>query len=97
MRDMTTIEWQFEFPADIQAEREVVFAAMDRAMSEGTVEAIRAAGALAWDWVTRHPEDYAVWDAGEPIAMLAEAMGIHGSTPQASEPTRALAGTLASR
>ncbi len=97
MRDMPTIEWQFEFPPEVQAEREIVLRAYDRAMNERTPEAIREAGALAWAWVTRHPEDYAVWDAGEPIAMLAEAMGIHGSDPQACPPTRALAGTLAAR
>lgn len=26
--------------------------------------------------MTRHPEDYAVWDAGEPIAMLADALEV---------------------
>lgn len=91
------IEWQFEFPPEVQAEREIVLMAYDRAMNERTPEAIRAAGVLGWDWVTRHPEDYAVWDAGEPIVMLAEAMGIHGSDLQASQPPRALAGTLAAR
>ena len=93
----TETEWQFEFPPDVQAEREIVLTAMDRAMTERSPEAVREAGALAWAWVARHPEDYAVWDAGEPIAMLAEAMGIHGSDPQASQPTRTLAGTLAAR
>ena len=91
------IEWQFEFQPDVQAEREIVLTALSRAMTERTPEAIRVAGALAWAWVARHPEDYAVWDAGEPIAMLAEAMGIHGSDPQASQSTRALAGVLAAR
>lgn len=61
---------------EVQAEREVVFAALERAMRERTPEAVREAGALAWAWVAQHPEDYAVWDAGEPVAMLAEAMNI---------------------
>ena len=68
------MEWQFEFPPDVQAEREVVLAALDRAMDEGTLEAIHEAVALAWAWVARHPEDYAVWDAGEPLSMLADAL-----------------------
>ena len=97
MSEETTIEWQFEFPADVQAEREIVLAALSRAMDEGTVEAVKEAGALAWAWVARHPEDYAVWDAGEPVAMLAEALGVRASDPQAPPPTRTLAGTSAPR
>lgn len=67
------ITWQLEFPPDVQAERETVLAALDRAMQERSPEAVQEAGALAWAWLARHPEDYAVWDAGEPIAMLADA------------------------
>ncbi len=74
MSEEAEIEWRFEFPPDVQAEREVVLAAMGRAMDEGTLEAVKEAGALAWDWVARHLEDYAVWDAGEPIAMLGDAL-----------------------
>jgi hypothetical protein len=62
--DKPAIEWQFEFPPDMQAEREAVLAALGRAMDEGAIEAVREAGTLAWAWVARHPEDYAVWDAG---------------------------------
>lgn len=74
MTEKTEIEWQFQFPADVQAEREFVLAAMGRAMDEGTLEAVKEAGALAWAWATKHPEDYAVWNAGEPLAMLGDAL-----------------------
>ena len=67
------IKWQFEFPPEIQAEREPILAALDRAMDERTIEAVREAQTLAGEWLARHPEDFAVWDAGEPIAMLADA------------------------
>ncbi len=97
MSEKTAIEWQFEFPPEVQAEREVVLAALSQAMDEGTIEAVKEAGALAWDWVTRHPDDYVVWDAGEPIAMLAEALGVRASDPQVSPPARALVGTAAPR
>ena len=93
----TETGWQFEFPPDVQAEREVVLAALGRAMGEGTPEAIREAGALAWAWVARHPEDYAVWDAGEPLAMLADALGIRASDPPTLPLPRDLARTAASR
>ncbi len=70
------ITFQFEFPPDVQAEREPVLRALGRAMAERTVEAVREAQTLASAWLTRHPEDYAVWDAGEPVAMLADALEI---------------------
>ena len=76
MSKQTEIEWKFEFPPDVQAEREIVLAALSRAMDEGTLEAVKEAGAMAWAWVARHPEDYAVWDAGEPVAMLGDALEI---------------------
>lgn len=85
------MEWQFEFPPDEQAEREVIFAAMDRAMDERTLEAIREAGALAWAWVAKHPEDYAVWDAGEPLSMLADAIQNIERQSLSREPARELA------
>ena len=67
-------EWQFEFPPEVQAERQAVLEAYSQAMNEGTLEAIKKAGALGWDWVARYPKDYVVWDAGEPLSMLADAI-----------------------
>lgn len=66
--------WQLEFPPEIQAQREPILAALDRAMAERTVEAVQEAQALASAWLGQHPEDFAIWDAGEPIAMLADAL-----------------------
>ena len=67
-------DWQLEFPPEVQAEREPVLAALDRAMDERTISAVQEAQTLAGAWLARHPEDYAIWDAGEPIAMLADAL-----------------------
>ncbi len=66
--------WQLEFPPEIQAEREPILAALDRTLDEATVEAVREAQTLAGEWLARHPEDLIIWDAGEPIAMLADAL-----------------------
>ena len=60
--------------AQIQAQREPILAALDRAMNEATVEAVREAQSLASAWLGQHPEDLVIWDAGEPIAMLADAL-----------------------
>ena len=43
-------------------------------MTERTIEAVREAQALALDWLDRHHEDLTIWDAGEPVAMLADAL-----------------------
>jgi len=79
MSEKTTSEgpgsrWQLEFPPEIQAEREPILAALVRAMDERTVEAVQEAQTLASAWLGQHPEDLAIWDAGEPIAMLADAL-----------------------
>lgn len=92
MNEKMETEWQFEFPPDVQAEREVVLAALDRAMQERTIEAVREAGALAWAWVAKHPEDYAVWDAGEPVAMLGDALETLRRQAQEREPAVLAAG-----
>ena len=92
MTKHSTTEWQFEFPPDVQAEREIVLVAMGRAMDEGTLEAIKEAGALAWAWVAKHPEDYAVWDAGEPLAMLSDALETLRCQSQVREPAVLAAG-----
>ena len=86
MSEKTEIAWQFEFPPDVQAQREIVLAAMERAMQERTIEAVKEAGALAWAWVAKHPEDYAVWDAGEPLAMLGDALETLRRQAQEREP-----------
>ncbi len=68
------IKWQLEFPPEVQAEREPILAALDRAMAERTAEACLEAQTLAGEWLHRHPEDLVIWDAGEPVAMLADAI-----------------------
>ena len=70
------VKWQLEFPPDVQAEREPVLAAQVRAMEERTLEAVQEAQTLALAWLARHPEDLVMWDAGEPVAMLADALAI---------------------
>ncbi len=68
------IKWQFKFSPEVQAEREPILAALDCAMQEATAEACLEAQTLAGEWLARHPEDLIIWDAGEPIAMLADAI-----------------------
>jgi len=47
--------------AQMLAQREPILAALD-------------AQSLASAWLGQHPEDLVIWDAGEPIAMLADAL-----------------------
>ena len=59
------VKWQLEFPPEIQAEREPILAALDRAMDERTSEAEllqaypRCAQDLAnaWNYVRAHLEE----------------------------------------
>lgn len=64
--------WNLHFSAEIQNERDLVLATIDQAMRQPTQETVQKAGTLAWAWVGRHPEDYVVWDACEPLSMLAD-------------------------
>lgn len=76
--------WTLRFPAELQDERNSVLAAIDQAMSQPTQEAVQKAGELAWEWVGRHPDDYAVWDACEPLSLLAEGLKEKSSRTSAS-------------
>ena len=87
------ITFQFEFPPDVQAEREPVLRALDRAMYEAMPEAVHEAQSVCAAWLERHPDDYAVWDAGEPVAMLADALEIVAREKQTQE----MGAVLASR
>ena len=55
-------------------EREEAFQALERAMRERTEEAVQTGLTLARAWLARRPEDWPVRDAGEPVAMLANAL-----------------------
>ena len=68
------IEFQFEFPPEIQAEREVLFREIHEAMVERSLASIQAVQCRMAEWLQKHPEDYAIWDAGEPLAKLEDAL-----------------------
>ncbi len=61
-----------------EAQREEAFQALERAMSERTKEAVQTGLTFARAWLVRHPDDWAMRDAGEPVAMLADALEIVG-------------------
>jgi len=54
-------QWQLEFLPEIQAEREPILAALDRAMDERTVEAVREAQTLAWMEAQKDREEMEAW------------------------------------
>ena len=60
----------------MEAQREEAFLALERAMRERTETAVRAGLTLARAWLVLHPEDWAMRDAGEPVAMLADALEV---------------------
>ncbi len=59
-----------------EAQREEAFQALERAMRDRTEEAVQTGLALARAWLARRPDDWTMRDAGEPVAMLADALEI---------------------
>lgn len=71
-----------------ETQREDAFQALERAMSDRTEGAVQMGLTLARAWLAQHPDDWAMRDAGEPVAMLADALEIvarEGHEEQARE------------
>lgn len=68
------MEWQFEFPPEVTAEREQIVATIMRLMTEGTQEAVQEACRMQLAWLERSPNDYGMLDLGESLWMLADAV-----------------------
>lgn len=68
------MEWQFEFPPEVMAEREQVVAAILRLMAEDTQESVQEACRTQLAWLERYPNDYGMLDLGESLWMLADAL-----------------------
>ena len=76
MGQPSVITFQFEFPPEVEAERAPVFEAIRRGLSAATPASVAEASRAQKAWLERYPDDYAMWDIGEPIAMLADALEI---------------------
>ncbi len=74
--------FRFEFPPEVAAERGLVIAAIRRQMSEGTRASVAQAAAAQTSWLERFPDDYGLWDLGEALWMLANAL--EAAVPQAA-------------
>lgn len=70
----TPFAFRFEFPPDVAAEREQVLSAIRRQMAEGTRASVAQAAAAQAAWLERFPDDYGMWDIGEALWMLADAL-----------------------
>lgn len=66
--------FRFDFPPEIAAEREQALAAIRRQMAEGTRASVAQAAAAQAAWLERFPNDYGMWDLGESLWMLADAL-----------------------
>jgi hypothetical protein len=81
--------FRFEFPPEVAAEREHVLAAIRRQMAEGTRVSVAQAVAAQAAWLERFPDDYGMWDLGESLWMLADALeatALEGAAPEAAPP-----------
>lgn len=78
----TPFAFRFEFPPEIAAEREQVLATIRRQMAEGTRASVARAAAAQAAWLERFPDDYGMWDIGESLWMLADAL--EATAPEAA-------------
>ncbi len=85
---------QFQFPPEVQAYRAGVLIAIRRATADRTLAAVQEAQRLSAAWLSEHPEDYAVWDAGGTLSLLEDALL---TTAPLQEPLTASLGTTARR
>ncbi|MBV9849743.1 MAG: hypothetical protein JO250_08745 [Armatimonadetes bacterium] len=64
----------FEFPPEVEVKRGPVLAAIRQATAQRTLAAVQEALELSSEWLTEHPEDFAVLDAGSDLTRLEEAI-----------------------
>lgn len=76
-----SIEFQFEFSPEVQQKREKLLAAIRAVTLESSLETVRAVQNQLKTWLCEHPDDYGMWDAGEPLALLEDALLTTMQTP----------------
>lgn len=77
-----TNPFMFVFSADVQTEREVLQQTLHEAVSKGDLQTVKATQEALCAWLQTHPDDYVMWDAGEPLAMLTDALEIETVQPK---------------
>ena len=90
MKQMTRpmpFAFRFDFPPDVAAERTQVLATIRRHMAEGTRASVAQAAAAQAAWLERFPDDYGMWDLGESLWMLSDALEAADSETADSEAT----------
>ncbi len=68
------MKFRYEFPPEVEAEREPVFEAIRRGLTAATPASVAEASRAQRAWLERYPDDYAMWDIGETISLLADAL-----------------------
>lgn len=67
-------QFRFTFPPDIQRERETLQQTLREAIVSDNLPTVLAAQEQLCNWLQAHLDDCALWEAGEPLAMLADAL-----------------------
>ncbi len=68
------IEFQFTFTEDVERERIALRTVLLDALTQNTLPAIQSAQNQLREWLQKHPEDYGMRDAGEPLALTEDAL-----------------------
>lgn len=68
------ITFQFEFSPEAEAERAPVFEAIRQGLAAATPASVAEASRAQRAWLERYPDDYAMWDIGGTISLMADAL-----------------------
>lgn len=68
------IKLRTDFPQDVVVQREQVQADIRRLIVLDTLETVRQAIRLQMSWLERYPDDYVMWDIGEVLGKLEDAI-----------------------
>lgn len=78
------IIFRTDLPQEVVTHREQVQSEIRRLIAQDTLESVRQAIRLQMSWLERYPDDYVMWDIGEVLGKLEDAI-------LATEPQPALA------
>ena len=77
-----TNPYTFVFSAEVQQQHEALQQTLRDAVRKGDLKTVTSAQEKLCVWLQTHPDDYVMWDAGEPLALLADALEAETAQPE---------------
>lgn len=67
------VTFRFDYPPEVVQARDKVYERVRELLAEQSLEAVRQARHLHFEWLDKYPDDYIALDAGEVLAMAEDA------------------------